>query len=396
MRLFLSFLAFEIATASLPIYGTPKNPVARELTVDSVAADSPLGNRLLSKARRLEDENELDMSWVVDYSIKFQGCHHVSQWNDDAEEADQVRIQTKRLIRFRLCPSSSCSLSSHSGCSSSYGDYILDMYTFLDLYFDAVEEQNEYTCQNLQNNVCNCADDGDDDYDEDMCLYDCYTAQGVANICADRNPYNDDEEGEQEAFQLREYVECKQADFNNRRLDEGGDGEDEQQQDEEDAEEEQQQQNQNNNVEYFIGPYCAEQGGSIHLGLFLDDACTSFADNKGGSYTYKAFTGESLPYSSQSIITNDCLSCQEVNDGDNNDNDDGPVWGSMKGETSLLACTKRLSKKLTSENILVSYHHLLDLSLPCSTVIAKIALQLHALEVLRMLSSYLIVSNRRR
>jgi hypothetical protein len=330
MRFFLSFLTVGIATANLPIHGNHKNAVPRELTVDSVKADSPLGSKLLSNARRLEDENEYDMSWVANYSIKFQGCHHVSQWNDEAEDGDQVRIQTKRLIRFRLCPSASCSISSASGCSSGYGDYIIDMNTFLYVYFDAVEEQNEYTCQNLQNNVCNCADNGEDDYSEEMCLYDCYSAKGVADICADGNPYAEDGEEEQEAFQLQNYVECQQTQFNYRRLEDAEEDQGEEQQEEdEEQEEEEQDQNQNyNNVEYYIGPYCAEQGGSINLGLFLDDTCTTYADNKGGSYTYKALTGESLPYSSKSIITTDCMSCQQVNDGDNdNNNDNNNAYG---------------------------------------------------------------------
>jgi hypothetical protein len=322
MRFFLSFLIVGIATANLPIHGNPKNAIPRELTVDSIKADSPLGSKLLSNARRLENDNGVDMSWVVDYSIKFQGCHHVSQWNSESEDGDQVLIQTKRLIRFRLCPTASCSVSSSSGCSSAYGDYIIDMNTFLYVYFDAVQEQNEYTCQNLENNVCNCADNGDDDYTEEMCLYDCYSAQGVTDICADGNPYAQDGE-EQEVFKLSNYVECQQTEFNYRRLEDAEEDQDEDQEEEDEEEEEEQEQDENqnyNNVEYYIGPYCAEQGGAINLGLFLDNTCTTYADSKGGSSTYKTLTGAKLPYSSQSIITNDCMSCQQVNNGDNDDN----------------------------------------------------------------------------
>ena len=32
-------------------------------------------------------------------------------------------------------------------------------------------------------------------------------------------------------------------------------------------------------VQYYIGPYCAEQGGEIRLGVFNDDTCTVFADD---------------------------------------------------------------------------------------------------------------------
>ena len=331
----------------MPIYGNPAS--GRELAIDSIRADSKLGTKLLTQARRLED-NGVDMSWVVDYSIKFQGCHHVSQWNDDAEQDEGVRIQTKRLIRFRLCPTEYCSLSSSSGCSSGYGDYIIDMNSFLQVYFEAVEEQNEYTCQNAYNN-CDCQNNGADDYNEEMCYYDCYNAQGVADICMDNNPYDDEGQGQQR-FQIEDFAYCKQTNLNNRRRleDAGNEGdaegedagqenegqedggqedggqEDNGQNDEEQQQQQQQQQEDQNQYyeenapEYYIGPYCAEQGGSIYLGLFYDETCTTFADNKGGSYTFETLSGQELPYASKSIITNDCLSCKQLNNGDNNNN----------------------------------------------------------------------------
>mmetsp|Transcript_8436 Transcript_8436/g.20292 ORF Transcript_8436/g.20292 Transcript_8436/m.20292 type:complete len:434 (+) Transcript_8436:101-1402(+) len=340
MRHLLSILSLGAATATMPIYGNPNGGAhSRELVLDSIKADSKLGTKLLSQARRLEDGG-VDMSWVVDYSIKFQGCHHVSQWNGDAEQDDQVRIQTKRLIRFRLCPTEYCSTSTSSGCSSGYGDYIIDMNEFLDVYFEAVEEQNEYTCQNAYNN-CDCQNNGADDYNEDMCYYDCYNAQGVADICMENNPYAEDGQ-DQQRFQIQDYADCKETNFNNRRLEDAGndqednadqqDAEEDNQEDNQDEQQQQQQENQNqyyeeNAPEYYIGPYCAEQGGSIYLGLFYDDTCTTFADNKGGSYTYKTLTGQELPYSSKTIITNDCLSCQQVDNGDNNNNNNNNGYG---------------------------------------------------------------------
>jgi hypothetical protein len=153
---------------------------------------------------------------------------------------------------------------------------------------------------------CNCqdSDDKSDDFDEELCEYDCWVDNGMEEICADNNPYNDDEEEEEEKFELADYVECKDAEFEQdddaeRRL-------------EEDA------------IEYFIGPYCAEQGGAIFLGLFTDDTCTTFADGEGGAATYKSLAGESLPYAAENIITMDCVSCKEPEDynGDGNDNED--------------------------------------------------------------------------
>ncbi|KAL3943029.1 MAG: hypothetical protein SGBAC_002888 [Bacillariaceae sp.] len=354
MRHLLSFLSLGVATANLPIYGNP-NGVAnsRELAIDSIKADSKLGTKLLGQARRLDDGG-VDMSWVVDYSIKFQGCHHVSQWNDDAEEDDQVRIQTKRLIRFRLCPTEYCSTSSSSGCSSGYGDYIIDMNSFLDVYFEAVEEQNQYTCQNAYS-ACDCQNNGadDDSYNEEMCYYDCYNAQGIADMCMDNNPYAEDGQ-DQQRFQIQDYADCQETNFNNRRLEDAGNDQGDQEQN--DDQNQQQQENQNqyyeeNAPEYYVGPYCSEQGGSIYLGLFYDDTCTTFADNKGGSYTFKTLTGQDLPYASKTIITNDCLSCQQQDNGENNNNNNNNGYGVSDVCGQIYQEAGKCEKQLSSSGV---------------------------------------------
>eukprot|EP00543_Licmophora_paradoxa_P007039 CAMPEP_0202454766 /NCGR_PEP_ID=MMETSP1360-20130828/12419_1 /ASSEMBLY_ACC=CAM_ASM_000848 /TAXON_ID=515479 /ORGANISM="Licmophora paradoxa, Strain CCMP2313" /LENGTH=390 /DNA_ID=CAMNT_0049074171 /DNA_START=302 /DNA_END=1474 /DNA_ORIENTATION=+ len=288
---------------ALPIYG--KQNMQHKLA--DVKADSKLGQTLLSKARKLEQDAEVDFTWVAGFSIKFQGCHHISQWNGEADGDEDVKIATKRLVRFRLCPTGYCSKSDAGGCDSGYGDYIIDMNTYLEAYFQAVENNQQYMCEYMEKMSCGCDDDDgkDDGFDEDICLWDCYAAAGMAEICMDKNPYNDDEEEEGEQFEVREYVECAEAKFeenddNNRRK----------------LEEEE--------VQYFIGPYCAEQGGAIYLGLFTDDVCTVFADSYGGASTYKTLSyGESLPYSSSSVVGKECISCKEPEEVDeNNDGND--------------------------------------------------------------------------
>ena len=302
MKFLLNCLTFGLASAALPIYGTPKSGVKK---FDSIQVDSPLGMSLLSKARKLEDNGEVDFTWVSNFSIKFQGCHHITQWNDEADGEEDVRIETKRLIRFRLCPSYECSPDKAGGCDSDYGDYVIDMNTFLESYYTALENYNEYRCEYTAEVLCDCEDGDDkgDDFDGEMCEYDCYVQHGIEDICADKNPYQDDEEEqeEQEEFDLGDYVECQQAKFENndeerRRLEE-------------------------EEIEYYIGPYCAEQGGAIFLGLFTDDTCTSFADSSGGAYAYQTLAGSALPYSQDSIISMDCISCKEPEDYNNDGND---------------------------------------------------------------------------
>jgi len=307
MKFLLNFLTLGMASAALPIFGTPKSKAMMKPTkIDNIKADSPLGMNLLSKARALDEDEEIDFTWVSNFSIKFQGCHHVSQWNEEADDEEDVRIETKRLIRFRLCPANDCSPDKAGGCDSDYGDYIIDMNTFLELYYQAVEEYNEYRCEYTAAVLCNCedSDDKSDDFDEDICTWECYETHGIQDICDAENPYGDDAQEEEEEFDLADYVECQQAEFNNndrrRKLDE-------------------------EEIEYYIGPYCAEQGGAIFLGLFTDDTCSTFADEEGGAEAYSYMSqGVALPYAEESLISMDCISCKEPEDynGDGDDAED--------------------------------------------------------------------------
>lgn len=95
-----------------------------------LTSHSRAGRALLRTAERVLNENNnnnADYSYIAEYSIKFQGCHHVQQWNDNVDEESDVRIMTKRLARFRLCPTDQCSNDKSAGCTSHYGDYIVDV-----------------------------------------------------------------------------------------------------------------------------------------------------------------------------------------------------------------------------------------------------------------------------
>merc|ERR1711966_594041 len=69
----------------------------------------------------------------------------------------------------------------------------------------------------------------------------------------------------------------------------------------------------------FVGPYCSANGKSINLGVFMDEYCSSSATE--GIYE-KTHYGKALPYSSESIVSNDCISCMRPaeDDGNNNNN----------------------------------------------------------------------------
>ena len=294
MKYLVNFLSLGFASAALPIFGNLKTTT--EMVVDNIPVDSSLGAKIMANARRLDNNGEIDFTWVSNFSIKFQGCHHVSQWNDAADEQNEVRIQTKRLIRFRLCPSGSCSASSAYGCHSGYGDYIIDMNTFLGSYYEAVDDYNQFRCQYTTQTLCACTNDAaqGDDSNLAQCEYECLSKHNMVEICNAQNP--NDNSQQQEKFQISNYVQCQQFANNAQEQQQGGQEGGRNLQDE---------------TNYYLGPYCSEQGGSIYMGLFTDDTCSTFADSYGGATTYKSLTGQSLPYGKQSIITLDCLSCKE-------------------------------------------------------------------------------------
>ena len=279
-----------------------------------ISASSRIGQSVLSKARRVEEQNdneEISYTWVANMSLKFQGCYHTQTWNGEANGDEDVKISTQRLVRFRLCPSGSCTMENPSGCKEGYGDYIIGMEDYLQAYSQAVQQDQEYSCQ-YEKNYGDCVCDGEnqgDDFNRDYCEYDCYMGKGM-EYCVDRNPYeenngNNNKNNQNQQQNMQELAECRQLEINNnnqRKL--------------EDAQ-----------AVYYLGAYCSETGGSIHLGLFTEDTCSQFADANNGATTYASLTGSSLPYSETTMIGTECLSCKEpkeVNkngENQNNEND---------------------------------------------------------------------------
>jgi hypothetical protein len=302
--------------------------VASATAMTEISANSALGKSLLTNARQLADNNnaEIDFNWVSGYSIKFQGCHHIKQWNSNAEDDQDVKITTKRLVRFRLCPSGSCSGTKSTGCTSGYGDYIIDMDTFMTSYFEAKQENVEYECQHQYNTVCGgCADDGSDNFNADYCKYDCYKNAGMTQ-CIEENPYEADGQQAEEQFDLDQYMQCGQVKFNNRRR------------------------LNNDEVKYYVGPYCANQGGAIYLGFFSDDTCTEFS-----STTFASLSGYELPYSTSSIVGEECLGCiereedQDQNqDNNNNENDAADADAVLESCETLYASAGKCEANLAS------------------------------------------------
>jgi len=275
----------------------------------SIRANSNMGKKLMSKARRLEDgdADADDIGWMVNYDIKFDSCHAMTQYGEEGGGEDSL-LYTQRIVKYRLCPSDACS----SGCAGG-GQYVVDMMEFVQAYNEYVEESKEQACEAVAEN-CDCENANDDD----ACEAECFSDAGL-DYCI---------EAEGEEFELDRYLECAEIEagqenngnnngynYNYRKENDSCPN------------------NQNNRANYvneegelqfFAGMYCdSERGGKgdhIFLGSFLDETCSYAAPD----ITYKCLNGGvELPFSAstgESVVKDDCISCKEI---DMNADDDG-------------------------------------------------------------------------
>jgi hypothetical protein len=310
MNMLLALTALSATTASAKISPEMKENLST-LQRDGIAADSSFGRHLISKSRRVEQGEyyEKDISFVSSYSIKFLGCHHVTQWAseeqqqeqeeaDDAVQDDKVatmnaangRIRSKGLVRFRLCPSDSCFDHFGMGCSSNYGEYVVDMYSFLEVYVAWKMEEAEYKCETYRNTCfTECYQSTTAN-----CYQSCYKKYGVnAALCSNNNNnYADNgysnydsyaSSGFNNEFALEDYLQCAEYEINNGDADE---------------------------VAHYLGPYCANQGGDIRLGFFQDQYC-SIPSSYQASY-FEKLTGLEIPYTKTSLVDTNCMACADT------------------------------------------------------------------------------------
>jgi len=240
------------------------------------SASSSAGRNVTVESRRLNEN--YDLSWVANYSIKFEGCHNIVQFEGGGGgggggREDEGKVRTENLARFKLCPSNKCS----SSCSKG-GEYLSEMQRFLKTYIEFEAKELEYKCENVKGN-CYCENANDDD----ACEQQCYIDAGLDACIQVQNGEN----GEQ--FNLKDYMECKKIQNN-------GD---------------------NDGQSYYVGPKCSSSGKSVFLGVFTNERCTVEAAN--GQGIFQSIVGKSLPYAKTSLISNECISCGQVSENDDND-----------------------------------------------------------------------------
>ncbi|KAL3765449.1 hypothetical protein ACHAWO_011531 [Cyclotella atomus] len=314
---------------------------AMELATPDVSASSKIGARLLSKARQLENNNKNgDITWISGYSLKFQKCATSKDYyggyfggngqnnnNKNNNRNGYNGMYQQRLVHFKLCPSSSC-----SSCEGG-ADYVIDMNEYVNAYVESKMEAQEYNCERVREN-CYCEDANDDEACEANCYY-----QAGLDYCGEQNQNNNNNNNngqQQQQFNLQEALECRRLEVDDEALQyymyqNGGSNQMQNMQYYQQGGQ-QQQNNNNQRMELFVGPYCSSNGKSINLGVFMDETC-SYDAPKG---IYSKLTGQSLPYSSESLIDSTCVSCAEPTNYDDNNN------GDQQDEDKVLEVCERL------------------------------------------------------
>ena len=281
ITLALATLTVSTSSAHSPFAAKPaqtSNTRKAKMISKLVEGAKPTENSKLS--RNLE-EVEVDISG---YEIKFEKCQFVKVYDDELAEDEESNtvLATKHFVIFRLCPSGSC-----SSCSYNFGEYVIDMESYLEAATQFFVQDREDQC-----GFCNEICEQDDDGLKALGLVDCDTCY---NYCASVEAMEDN--GYVESY---EFTECMQV----YETDDGS-------------------------TQLFAGATCSNNGASIKIGAFTDEDC--LYHKKGIDIEYYLENGMKFDNEILEKVTDSssCVSCiqteyevPDMNENDNNNNND--------------------------------------------------------------------------
>mmetsp|Transcript_12168 Transcript_12168/g.29722 ORF Transcript_12168/g.29722 Transcript_12168/m.29722 type:complete len:432 (+) Transcript_12168:161-1456(+) len=293
------------------------NPFAPKMTRNTPKS-SYIGS-LMDKARptpnsqlgrRLDGEDqEIDIS---SYSIKFEQCQYIKQYAEEYDEETDSILETKRFVIFRLCPDSSC-----SSCNYNYGEYIVDMETYLQSTLQHKQEEQENYCQ-----ACEECEEEEAANDDAAAANDDGNRRRSLAILKRRSLYNVDcsscytqcqniENMEENGYvDASEYIECEKV-----------------------------YENENTGVVYYAGAICGNSGTRIKVGMFTDEECNVHDGDASVDQYLKNENGYNVKLSyhllKQTFVANECVaSCTKVDENANEDNDDDAAQEDAEVETA--------------------------------------------------------------
>jgi hypothetical protein len=274
-----------LALAMLSASAVSGNPFVEQPVQSKKTRKASFVSKVMSKAtplRRLdEEEQEVDLS---PYSLHYVKCQFVKAYDDEMAEDEEAGtvLMTNRFVIFRLCPSSSCAYN--------YGEYLVDMDTYLEAAVQYQQEEQENMCKYCEE-VCANDDDAnrrlrrleyDLKVDCDTCVDEC---EAIENM--EENGYMD----------ASNFIECQQV------------GEDD------------------DGTQYFAGAMCTSDS-EIKIGIFNDEYCSQKDSSaslsnylEGATLNYDILKAVYSQETSISCIKED-WEVPEDDDGNGNQNQD--------------------------------------------------------------------------
>jgi len=250
-----------------------------------------------SQLNRKLDQNA---EYVVDisaYAVKFEQCQFVKTYSDEVAENEDMDtvLETQRFAIFRLCPleNSAGGTTTCDSCNYNYGEYLVDLDTYLASTVEYYQQEQENMCQACEE-MCQQDDaaaqqdqqeQGDDaandggrklqNYDCSTCVDECYKIENMEN-----NGYVD----------ATNFLECQMI------YDAGDDG----------------------GEALYAGPMCASYGTKIKIGVFKDEFCSVYDESKEVDEYMVDGEGVQIKLShallKNTYATDQCISCKEVQD----------------------------------------------------------------------------------
>jgi hypothetical protein len=253
----------------------------------------PTNNSQLT--RRLDQAQEDYEINIASYFVKFEQCQFVKSYSDDLaqdEDSDTV-LYTSRFVLFKLCPEE-C-----SSCSSGYGEYLIDLATYLESTVEYFKEEQEQMCEACNDSCYQAANEdqaAEEDVDEEAAAEDggrkLYTVD--CTTCVDECAKIDNMQANG-YIDATDFLECAMI----------YDPEDD------------------NKQPLYAGPICASSGTKIKIGVFSDENCYVLDSTKEVDDYLMSEEGYSMKLSHallKSTYSDTCISCLEVADDDGNQN----------------------------------------------------------------------------
>jgi hypothetical protein len=172
--------------------------------------------KLLSGARKLDNDEDNDGQdsysnayWndyevvdpgfdLSDFAFKYAGCAAIKEYDMDTASENGNAMTSATYAVFRLCPADSCNKYSITGCGKNYGEYVVEMETYLEAMMTYYDDRYEEYCM-----YClPCDDYAQEDYAS--WLQSCYAAKNEAE-------YETEQETADAAYQ--EYYEMNNGDM---------------------------------------------------------------------------------------------------------------------------------------------------------------------------------------